>query len=170
MDSLVIATFDGPQKAEDVRRQLLEETAEKLVAPEEAVVVQVGQNREVRLSHTTRLTAPTAISGGFVGILAGLLILNPALMIIGGITGTALGAILGALKEVGIDEDFIENLASEMKPGTSALIVRVRRSEPGGVAEWLKPFAKKVLQTSLAHDDIKRLETALREAEKEHRS
>jgi len=165
MSSLLIATYDAPHKAETARRALLEKTRVTAVTPEEAVVVVVDEDHRVRLNHTTHLTAPTALSGGFVGTLAGLMILNPVTALIGGITGTALGVILGGLKEAGIDEAFMEELARELKPNSSALFVRVHSDDPSRIAEKLEPAADRVLQTALAHDDESRLKAALRRAE-----
>lgn len=165
MSSLVIATFDDPQQAEKMRKYLLEKTREDVITPEEAVVVVVDEKHEVRINHTTHLTAPTALSGGFVGTLAGLMLINPVTALIGGITGTALGAILGALKEAGIDEAFMEDLAAELKPNSSALFVRTKRDDPKEVVDLLEPSAGKVLHTTLEHDDEARLKEALQSAE-----
>jgi len=165
MSSLVIATFDDPQRAEKMRKYLLEKTSEDVIAPEEAVVVVVDEKHEVRINHTTYLTAPTALGGGFVGTLAGLMLINPVTAVIGGITGTAVGAILGTLKEAGIDEAFMEDLAAELKPNSSALFVRTKRDDPKEVIGLLEPSAGRVLQTTLEHDDEARLKEALRSAE-----
>ena len=169
MSSLVIATFDDPNRAEEIRKYLLQKARKDEITPEEAVVVVVDERHEVRINHTTHLTAPTALSGGFVGTLAGLLLLNPVTALIGGITGTALGAILGALKEAGIDEAFMEDLAAEMKPNSSALFVRTKKDDPKEVVGLLEPAAGRVLQTTLEHDDEGRLKEALGKAEAEHR-
>ncbi|MCF8080541.1 MAG: DUF1269 domain-containing protein [Desulfobacterales bacterium] len=165
MSSLVIATFDDPYRAEEMRKYLLEKAREDEITPEEAVVVVVDEKHEVRINHTTHLTPPTALSGGFMGTLAGLLLLNPVTAVIGGITGTAVGAILGALKEAGIDEAFMEGLAAELKPNSSALFVRTKMDDPKEVVGLLEPSAGKVLQTTLEHDDEARLKEALRNVE-----
>lgn len=36
-------------------------------------------------------------------------------------TGTALGAVLGTLKEIGIEKDFMEDLADRMRSGSGDL-------------------------------------------------
>lgn len=165
MSSLVIATFNDPNRAEDIRKELLKKAREDVVTPEEAVVVVVDERREVRINHTTHLTAPTALIGGFLGTLAGLMLLNPVTAVIGGITGTALGTILGTLKEAGIDEAFMEDLAGELKPNSSALFVRTKKDNPKEVVSLLEPSAGRVLQSSLEHDDEAKLKEALQKAE-----
>ncbi len=85
---------------------------------------------KIHFHHSQHFTLPLSLSGGFVGLLVGLMILNPAVALIGGIAGTALGAVLGALKEIGIEEDFMKDLAKEMRVGSSALFIVTRRSDP----------------------------------------
>ena len=57
----------------------------------------------VRLHHVSHMTMPTALTGGFVGLLGGLILFNPILAVMGLVGGSAFGAVLGTLKEVGID-------------------------------------------------------------------
>lgn len=166
MRSLVIALFDDPGKADSVQKKLLQAELENPVAPEEAVILEMTQNREVRINDATHPTVPATLGGGFVGILAGLMLFNPALALIGGIAGTGVGAILGALKEVGIDDAFMKDLSLNLKPGSSALLVRIRQDDAQHVVDTLDPYSRKILHAELAHDDETKLQTALREAQR----
>jgi len=165
MNTLIVATFSDIDEAETVYRELIRAGGGETLAPEEAVVAVVDETRDVHFRHTTHLTAPAALSGGFVGTLAGLIILNPALALIGGITGTALGTVLGAVKEAGIDEPFMQSLAQELKPRSSALFVRPLEGREADMADYLAKRAQKVLKSPLRHADEKRLKTALRQLE-----
>lgn len=165
MHSLVIALFSDPGKADSVQKELLKTELENSISPEEAVVLVMTSNREVRINDTTHPALPASLGGGFVGILAGLMLFNPALALIGGITGTGIGAILGALKEVGIDDAFMEDLARNLKPGSSALLVRIRPDDAQRVVDMLDPYSQKILQVELAHDDETKLQAALREVQ-----
>jgi len=165
MNTLIVATFSDIDEAETVYRELIRTGGGETLAPEEAVVAVVDENRDVHFRHTTHLTAPAALSGGFVGTLAGLIILNPALALIGGITGTALGIVLGAVKEAGIDEPFMKKLAQELKPQSSALFLRPHEGQETEIMLYLKDQAQSVLTSPLRHADEKRLKTALRQVE-----
>lgn len=164
MSQLLIATFDDEFKAEQVRLDLLRMRRKHLVDLEEASVVVRNQKGKVRLHHVSHLTLPGALSGGFVGTLAGLMLLNPVLALIGMVTGAGLGAVLGALKEVGIEEKFMKELASHLKPGSSAMFILVKSAEPQDVVEEIKRFNGKLLQTTLSHVDESKLRAALQEA------
>jgi uncharacterized membrane protein len=80
------------------------------------------------------------------------------------VTGAGLGAVLGALKEVGIEEKFMKELASHLKQGSSALFILVKSAKPEDIEEEIKRFNGKLLQTTLSHDDESKLQAALQEA------
>jgi uncharacterized membrane protein len=89
------------------------------------------------------------------------MVINPALALFGLVAGAGLGAVIGSLKEVGIEEKFMEDLGSHLKPGTSALFIVAKKAKPEAILEKLKRFRGKVLQTSLKHDDEDKLRAAL---------
>jgi uncharacterized membrane protein len=161
MDELIAVAFDDPERAEAVRRDMLNLANEDLAAFEEAVVLMVDEDGKPRFHHSKHFTVPVALGGGFVGMLAGLVILNPVLALVGGVAGTALGGVLGALKEVGLEEDFMEDLARNLQPGSSVLFVVLRRGDPDQVAAKLAPYRGRILRTTLSHRDEARLKQAL---------
>jgi uncharacterized membrane protein len=75
--------------------------------------------------------------------------------------GAAAGAMSGALTDVGINDNFMKQLAANMKPGSSTLFVLVRKVTPDKVLDEIKGTGGKVLQTSLSHEDEAKLQTAL---------
>jgi uncharacterized membrane protein len=165
MHSLIVALFDNPHKAASVHQELLDAKLGIAIAPEEVVVLVVKPNGDVTINDTAHPTIPTALSGGFMGELAGLILFNPALALIGGIAGIGVGASMDALKEVGIDEAFMEDLATELTPGSSALFIRTGQEDRQSIVGMLEPAAQQVLQAALAHDDKTKLATALRETQ-----
>jgi uncharacterized membrane protein len=75
--------------------------------------------------------------------------------------GAAAGAASGALTDLGIDDNFMKELAASMTPGSSTLFVLVRSSTPDKVLEELKGTGGRVLKTSLSHEDEAKLQAAL---------
>jgi len=161
MSSLIAVAFNDEFKAEQVRLDLLQMQHEHLVDLEEAAVVVHKENGNVKLHHVNHFTIPVALGGGFVGSLVGLILINPALALFGLVAGTGLGAVIGSLKEVGIEEKFMKDLASHLKPGTSALFIVAKKAKPEAILKELEKFRGKVLQTSLKHDDEDKLRAAL---------
>jgi uncharacterized membrane protein len=159
--------FDGPYDAEKARLELRMMEKDELVDLQESVVLVRDKKGEIHFHHSQHFTLPLSLGGGFVGTLVGLLILNPVVALIGGISGTALGAVLGALKEVGIEEVFMKDLADEMRPGSSSLFIVARRGDPQKIMEVLKPYGGKILCNALYHLDESKLKAACQLSQKE---
>ena len=78
-------------------------------------------------------------------MLIGLIFLNPLL---GLAIGASAGAVSGALIDLGINDQFMKDLAATMQPNSSALFVLVRKSTPDKVLEEVKGTGGAVLKTS----------------------
>lgn len=158
MSELIVTTFPDRRKAEAVRKRLLELQKEYVVELGDAVVAVREESGKVKLYQNESLVGAGAISGGFWGALIGLIFLNP---LFGMAIGAGAGALIGALTDVGIDDDFMKELTGKMQPGTSALFILVRRATTDKLVEEMKPFEGHILRTSLNHDDEARLRAAL---------
>jgi len=126
-------------------------------------VVVHDERGKVRLRQLYNLTAAGAASGGFWGALIGLLFLNP---LFGFAVGAAAGAVSGALRDVGIDDNFMKSLGETLKPGTAALCVLVRQMTPDKVVEELQKFGGTLIKTNLSHEKEEKLREALESAQK----
>ena len=158
MSTLVVVSYPEITKAEAVRHKLLEMQRDYLVDLEDAVVAVKDAKGKVRLHQAINFTVAGAISGGFWGALFGLIVLAP---ILGMVVGAATGATSGALTDVGINDQFMKDLAATMQPGCSILFVLVRKSTPDKVLEELQGTGGTILKTSLSHEDEEKLQAAL---------
>jgi uncharacterized membrane protein len=140
-----------------MRAALAKLQKEYLIDMEDVVVVTKDDAGKVKLHQAVSLTAMGAVGGGFWGMLIGMLFLNPLL---GAAVGAGAGALSGKLSDIGVNDDFMKELAANFKPGCSAIFILVRKATPDKVLDALKPFhgKGKVLQTSLNKDE----ETELR--------
>ena len=151
MSDLIVIAFKDEQTAFALRAELAKMQKEYLIDMGDVVVVTKDDKGKVKLHQAQNLTALGAVSGGFWGMLIGLIFLSPLL---GAMVGAGAGAISGALSDVGINDDFMKDLAGSFKPDSSALFVLVRKVTGDKVLEGLKPFTGKgkVLRTSLTKD------------------
>jgi uncharacterized membrane protein len=151
MSDLVVVAFPDEQLAFEFRAELAKLQKEYLIDMEDVVVVTKDDAGKVKLHQAVSLTAMGAVGGGFWGMLIGMLFLNPLL---GAAVGAGAGALSGKLTDIGVDDNFMKQLAENFKPGCSAVFVLVRKATPDKVLERLKGFSGKgkVLQTSLAKD------------------
>jgi uncharacterized membrane protein len=158
MSTLVVIGYDDAYKAEEVRLKLRKLQRDYLLDLEDAVVAVKDADGKIKLHQAVNLTAAGAIGGGFWGTLIGLIFLNPLL---GFAVGAGAGAISGALTDLGINDQFMKDLAATLTPGSSALFVLVRKATPDKVLEELHGTGGKLLKTSLSHDDEAKLQAAL---------
>jgi len=158
MSTLTVIQYDDMYKAEETRLILRKMQNDYLLDLEDAVVAVKDARGKVKLHQSVNLTAFGALRGGFWGTLIGLIFLNP---ILGFAVGAGAGAVSGALTDVGINDDFMKELASSLKPETSALFVLVRSATPDKVLEELTGTGGKILKTSLTHEDEAKLQAAL---------
>ena len=161
MSTLVVVGYDNPFTAEEIRLKLQKMQSQYLIDLDDAVVAVKNAKGKVKLHQPVNMTALGAVGGGFWGTLIGMLLLTP---IAGLAIGAATGAVSGALRDVGINDAFMKDLADTMKPNTSALFVLVRKSTPDRVLEALKGTGGKILQTSLSHEQTEKLQETLAEA------
>ncbi|MGW0565039.1 DUF1269 domain-containing protein [Streptomyces sp. NPDC003016] len=141
MATFTVWKFDSPGTAEQVETTLLSLQKEGLIKVNDAAVVSWadGDNKP-KTKQLNDLVGVGALSGTFWGMLFGLIFFVPLL---GAAIGAAAGALGGRLTDVGIDDDFIEQVKAEVAPGASALFLlsqdavtdRVRDAFPTGHAE-----------------------------------
>lgn len=149
MSELLIVGYDDETTATRVLDELQALRREYLVDLEDAAVIVRNQKGKVRTITADDTVARGTVSGMFWGTLIGLLFLAPiAGFAIGGLVGVAAGGIARA----GIGDDFKRQFADLVQPGTSAIMVVVRRTKAERVIEELEPYGGEVLRTSLSHE------------------
>src|SRR5262249_26283113 len=158
MSTLVVVGYDDPFKAEEVHLKLRKMQKEYLIDLEDAAFAVKDKAGKVRLHQAVNLTAAGAVSGGFWGTLMGLIFLNPLL---GMAVGATAGAISGAFTDLGINDQFMKDLAATLKPESSALFVLVRKVTPDKVLEELAGTGGKILKYSLSPENEQKLQKAL---------
>jgi uncharacterized membrane protein len=163
MSTLVVIDYESETKAEEVRLALLKLQKEYLIDLTDAVVVVRDDKGRVRLRQMYNLTAAGAVSGGMWGALIGLIFLNP---LFGFAIGATAGAVSGALRDIGIDDNFMKELGQTLKPGTAALCVLVRHVTSDKVVEEIRQYGGTLIKTNLSHENEAKLRDALAAVQK----
>jgi uncharacterized membrane protein len=158
MSTLVVIGYKDVDQAEEVRLKLRKLHRDYLIDMDDAVVAVKDAGGKIKLNQAVNLTAAGAASGGFWGMLIGMIFLNPLL---GMAVGASAGAVSGKLTDVGINDNFMKELAKTLTPGSSALFVLVRKATPDKVLAELQGTGGTVLKTSLSSDDEAKLQAAL---------
>lgn len=158
MSTLVVVGYDDPFKAEEMRIALQKLRKDYLLDLEDAVVAVKDEKGAVKLHQPVNLTAAGALNGGFWGSLIGLMFMNPLL---GFAVGATSGALSGSLTDIGINDEFMKELAKTLKPSSSALFILVRSMTADKVLEEVAGSGGTVLKSSLTNEDEVKLQAAL---------
>ena len=163
MSTLIVIVYPNELQAEQVRLDFMKMSKEYLLTLEDAVIAIKKPDGRVKLQQMYHLAMGGAISGAIWGTLIGLIFMMP---IFGLVVGAGTGAVAGALSDVGINDQFMKQLASTLKPGNSALFVLVDSPITDKVMEDLKGTGGTILQSSLSTVDQDKLQKILDEAQK----
>lgn len=158
MSDLIVVAYDSEEQADEVRGKLMKLTKEYLLELEDAVIAIKKADGKVKLQQMYNLTAGGALAGGFWGLLIGTIFLSP---ILGLAVGAGAGAVSGALTDVGVDDTFMKQLASNFQPGSSLLFILFKKATPDKVLDELRGTGGKVIKTSLTHENEEKLQQAL---------
>ena len=140
MSDLIVVSFPEPELAFELRAKLAKMQKAYLIEMEDVVVVTKDEAGKVKLHQAQNLTTAGAVGGGFWGMLIGMLFLNPLL---GAAVGAGAGALSGSLTDVGVNDNFMKELAQSFKPGCSAVFILVRKFTGDKVLEGLEEFRGK---------------------------
>ncbi|MDA8312994.1 MAG: DUF1269 domain-containing protein [Actinomycetota bacterium] len=161
MSDLIVIGYPDEVTAQQVWEELVVLERDYLVDLEDAAVIR--RDKKGKLHVTTpahHAVAWGTLSGLFWGTLIGLLFLFPLAPLVG-VAGGVMGAALGAAGDLDIRDDFKQRVNDLVQPGTSAILVVVRKATPDRFLEALAPYGGTVLRTSLSHDAEQALMKAL---------
>lgn len=154
------SSVDGAERAQDALVQLQKQ---ELIQVLDVATVswEPGKNKP-RTKQGRSTTAAGALGGTFWGLLFGLIFFIP---LIGAAIGAAAGAMGGALTDVGIDDDFIDSVRSQVTPGTSALFALTSGAVLDRVHEALaeQGFDGQLISTNLSAEEEAKLRAAFEE-------
>ncbi len=171
--NLAVLVFDGQDTAQTLYEQLEQMQKEKLVSIEDAIILECesgGAQIHAGASEAgaSQFTAPPlateggpkvtvkqtrgkkgkyAAIGGGIGLLAGAIFGGPIGLATVGAAGV--GAIVGALRDFGIDDKSVEAVKQRLRPNTSALMVLGHANDRDAFLAKLREYDAQVVMTSL---------------------
>src|SRR5262245_8973006 len=124
-NKLVALVFDDPYKADEARAALNRMGGEGLLEIDETALIVKNADGKVRISQDTNVVAKDQKIGHIAGLITAAAT-GTFPFILG---GTIAGRLIGRLRDDGITNKFVNNLAKEVQPGTSALVLYARSDE-----------------------------------------
>ncbi|HEY6791491.1 MAG TPA: DUF1269 domain-containing protein [Trebonia sp.] len=152
MSDLIIIGYPDETTAQKVWEELVRLERDYLVDLDDAAIIR--RDRKGKLHITTpahHAVAWGTFSGLFWGVLIGLIFLFP-LAPLAGVAGGIMGAAFGAAENLGIKGEFKQRVRDMIQPGTSAILVILRKATLDKFVDALRPYGGTILQTSLPRD------------------
>ena len=162
MDLLVIE-YNSLEQAELARNNLLEMNSEYMVNTIDAVIATKNKHGKVVLNQMVNLWPTQVSSGAILGLVVGVLFLNPLL---GVVAGTAGGALSAALSDYGINDKFMKHTAQILEGKDAALFIMAQGEITDKVIESLGTDGGEILRTNLDSDKEQRLRQEFEKAQK----
>ncbi len=145
MSNLIVMTFNTPDEARNVRQTLRELERNGRVSLDDAAVIVKDADGKLNVDNEVdRGVKMGAIGGGLLGLLLSFLF-----PLAGIVVGAAGGALVGRMADLGIDQQFVQDVSTALQPISSALFVIVRDPNPDIVVAVLEPYQGRLHHTTL---------------------
>ena len=158
MASLTVVKFSTPEGADQALGILDGLQKQNIIQVLDSAVVSWPTGaKKPKTRQSTSTTGAGALGGAFWGMLFGLIFFVPLL---GAAIGAAWGALAGSLTDVGINDDFIKRIRSQVTEGTSALFLLTSDAVMDRVVDAMKNVQFDVIATNLSKDQEQKLREA----------
>ena len=150
MAAVTVLKFAEPNGAEQALGQIQSLQKEHLIKVHDAAIVSwpLGK-KSPRTRQLVDLVTIGTMGGMFWGLLLGVIFLTP---LFGMAIGAAFGALSGAFRDYGIDDDFIKRVRSSVTEGTSALFMMTSDAVLDRVSERMNNLKFEIIATNLSKE------------------
>ena len=155
MTTLTAWAFSSADDAEEAVKRLQALQSQGHVTIDDAAVVSWASGKKkpkTRQLHDT--TGKGALGGAFWGMFLGMLFLVPLL---GAAIGAGLGALSTSMIDMGISDQFIDDVKKKVTPGTSALFLLTDDGEVDQVENALKDMNPQLIASNLSAEQEAKL-------------
>jgi uncharacterized membrane protein len=163
MATLTVLKFPTADGADTMLGTLQGLQKQQLITIQDAAIVTwPAGKKKPKTRQLQSMTGVGALSGAFWGMLFGLLFFIPVL---GLAIGAGMGALMGSLSDVGIDDNFIKQVRSQVTEGTSALFLMSSGAVQDRIREAVKGQQFELIATNLSAEQEEKLRAAFSEEE-----
>ena len=147
MSNLVVLTFDNEDEAGKVRESIKSIQKQGVISLDDSAVITKDEDGQIHVKNELDRGVKVGIAGGgLLGMFIGFMFGGP---LVAALIGGLGGALVGASTDMGLQKTFIKEVSEAIKPGSSALFIIVRESNPAAAISALKPYQGEVYHTSL---------------------
>ncbi len=159
--SLIAIRFADPLYAQEAMLAAVRLRTHGHLDIDDAAVVSRAPGGKVRIQQTRDLnTSDGAMSGGWWGLLAGLFVGGPAIVVTGAL-GAAIGGLWAKLRDVGISDEEMRRLGESLGEGEAAVFLLLKGCHRWHAMNEVRRFPGTILHTTLSPADEADLRAAL---------
>jgi uncharacterized membrane protein len=158
MATVTVLKFPTAEGANDALHRVIDLNKQHLIRLHDAAMVfwPLGK-KSPKTRQLVDLVGVGALSGMFWGMLFGLIFFTP---LFGMAVGGAFGALGGAFRDYGIDDDFIKRVRSQITEGTSGLFLMTSEAVMDKVVGAMKNVKFEIIATNLSKEQEQKLRDA----------
>jgi uncharacterized membrane protein len=158
MATVTVLKFPTAEGANNALGRVQDLQKQHLIKLHDAAIVSwPAGKKSPKTKQLVNLTGIGAMGGMFWGMLLGLIFAAP---LFGMAVGAAFGALGGAFRDYGIDDDFIKRVRSQVTEGTSALFLMTSEAVLDRVVDAMKDVKFEIIATNLSHEQEQKLREA----------
>ncbi|MFI1395828.1 DUF1269 domain-containing protein [Streptomyces sp. NPDC020681] len=148
MSEMIVIGYDSHSVAKKAFKAVQELQKDSVVDLTGLAVVSVDQDGETHVDTPgkSEKVAKAATAGALWAMVLGIVILTPAM----GVVGAAAGGLIGKLSQMGIDEKFRGKVHALLQPGSAAVVIMATNITDDTFGTAMQQFGGTVLKTSLA--------------------
>jgi uncharacterized membrane protein len=149
MAYLVVVTFPNEEDAPKARELLKSTEKDGYAKIDDSAVISKDMDGNLKVNNqVSKGAAVSTLIGGVFGMLIGSIIFP----VVGTAIGAGAGALFSKLLGLGIDKKFVQEVQEDLKPGSSALFVKIGGNDPSHVVATLETMHGKVYHTNLPYE------------------
>jgi uncharacterized membrane protein len=157
MNQLLVVAFDHFDDARTAMAALRRLERDGRISFEDTALVQRDPDGTAHVKNEVSGTTEKATA---IGALIGAVV-SFAFPLVGAAVGAAAGALVGRALDTGVNDRFVDEVKTTLRPGRSALFLVVRSSNLDATIAALRPYRGDVLQTTLPTEVEEAIEQAL---------
>ena len=155
MATVTVLKFPTAEGATNALKQVQDLQKQHLIKLHDAAIVSwPAGKKSPKTKQLVDLVGIGAMSGMFWGMLLGIIFATP---LFGMAVGAAFGALGGAFRDYGIDDDFIKRVRSQVTEGTSALFLMTSEAVMDRVVEAMKNVKFEIIASKLSKEQEQKL-------------
>ncbi len=144
--NLTVIAFEDPEEAGKVHDSINSAKKQGFIKIDDSAVIVKDEEGEIKVQNQLdRGVKIGAVGGSLLGLLLAGIFFPFAGLIIGGLAGAGIGALM----DMGVSKDFVKDVAASMDNNSSALFIITRDGDPSMIMATLRPYKGEVLQTTL---------------------